>query len=428
MNPRTVVAGGLIAALVIGLFVWTASSPTRPKSQPPQKTGSVLANTEPAQSVRPTEIDPSSVASVFGVVVDTSGEPVDGGLLILHCLPRGADRSAPIPGGVVRLEADGTFVGPSCTGLVCAEFRHPTMIARDPWELHEGANELVATLLDRRDGTVVDAGGQPIAGARITVRPAPGENLPTAVPPFASSVTNSDVDGAFAFARLERPPCDACGEHNGACQPDDLRDLPVYHSLVVSAQAQGFRPGQITVDLDDTDPWTVVLDTPAPPIAGTLADPRGDRYARVNILAVSEQRPTEYHRARVGDDGHFELTELGDGPHELRAVQDGIELLRKPGVVAGETVELVGERPASGVDLELVIVDENGSPLSGVRVTGGPFIGQQSDPQGVLQAGDVLPGHYTFRVRTPALRRQRFEVDVASGRENRHTLELSTRG
>lgn len=426
MNLRTAVTGGLIAACAVGLFLWIASSPTGSREGPqpqPSKPG-VPNGADGTSVVRANQVDPSSANMLAGVVVDTEGEPVDGGLLVLHCLARGANRSTPIPGGVVKLEADGSFEGPTCNGLVCAEFRHPSMIARDPWELRgDGPHELVATLLDRREGQVVDPEQQGIAGARITVRPVPGENLPTAVPPFATSVTTSDVDGAFAFARLERPPCDSCGEANGACQPDDLRDLPVYHALLISAQAPGFRPGQIEVDLEDTDAWKLVLELPAEPITGTVVDSQGRAYPRVNILAASEDRPTEYHRAKVGDDGRFELTELGDGPHEIRAVQDGIELVRQSGVLAGASLELVGEQAATGVDLELLVIDNQGAPIVGAHVTGGPFVGAKTGATGDLRAQAVLPGKYTLTVRT-AQARQRFEVAVELGEINRRTLEL----
>jgi len=379
-----------------------------------------------AKIVRPTQVDPSNTAQVFGVVTDSTGEPLDGGLLILHCLAHGAANSTLIPGGVVQVEADGSFEGPSCSGLVCAEFRHPNRVPLHPWELRgAGPHELATTLLDRSQGRVEGQGGQPIAGARITVRPVPGENLPTAVPPFPSPVTSTDADGEFMFPRLERPPCDACGEANGSCEADEIRDLPVYHSLRISAQAPGYRPAQLDVDLDDTEPWKIVMLPPAPAISGTVTDMQGRPYARVHVLATSQERPSEYHRARVAD-GTFSFDGLGDGPHELRAIQDGVELAQQTGIHGGDAVELIGKSEAVGVALRLEILADDASPVVGAQITGGPFVGAVTDQLGEVRAVGVLPGTYPVTVRVPS-HRERFTVEVTAGSPNRRTIELAAR-
>ncbi|MGB1013841.1 MAG: carboxypeptidase-like regulatory domain-containing protein [Nannocystaceae bacterium] len=425
MNRRVVLAS-LGAAVIVGIFVCFRQPKPRATTHRPGAKTTVKRPLGPATIVRPTEVDPSDNARVFGVVTDGAGEPLDGGLLILHCLARGAAASNLIPGGVVRVEADGSFEGPSCLGLVCAEFRHPSRVPLHPWELRgAGPHELAATLLDRSEGRVEGSDGQPIAGARITVRPVPGENLPTAVPPFPSPVTSSDADGEFMFPRLERPPCDACSEANGSCQADEIRDLPVYHSLRISAQAPGYRPAQLDVDLDDTEPWRLVMLPPAPAISGSVTDMQGRPYARVHVLATSEERPSEYHRARAVA-GKFEFDGLGEGPHELRAIQDGVELAQQTGIHGGDVVELLGSNEALGVELCLEILDSDANPVVGAQITGGPFVGAVTDHLGEVRALSVLPNTYPVTVRVPS-HRERFTVEVTTGSPNRQTFELAAR-
>ena len=142
------------------------------------------------------------------------------------------------------------------------------------------------------------------------------------------------------------------------------------------------------------------------------------------MLARSQARGYEIHQARA-DGGRFTLGELGDGAYDLRAVQDGVELVASPGHMAGEQVSLVGQVPAIGRVVELEVVRSGSDePVSGAVVEGGPFAGVRTDAGGVARASDVLPGSYAVGIRVAGLRSQRRELTVGEEGEGVVTLRV----
>jgi hypothetical protein len=329
--------------------------------------------------------------------------------VILHCLPDGADTSFPIDAGAVEVGPEGEFVGPGCRGTVCAEFRHTHLLPREPWVFEPGQREqtVVARPLERVVGTVVDPEGRPVAGAQVMVRRGADDD-PTALPPFTGRTTVSDAEGVFTFARVERPPCDPCGEASGRCEPGENAAVPTYNALVVVARAAGFRSVEQAVDPGDGE-WEVTLLPPLAPLTGTLVDAEGRPYPRARVLARSRARGYEVHQAPVRA-GEFALPELGDGEYDLRALQDGVELGSARGQ-AGEAVAMIGARAATGPALVVEVV-EDGAPLAGVVVDGGPFAGARTDEDGAVRAEDVAPGRYALVLRPPRAGTLRREVEV----------------
>jgi len=356
--------------------------------------------------------DRSGVGKVRGRIVDTDNLPVSEGRVILHCLPAGAEQSFPIDGGAVEVGAEGEFVGPGCRGLVCAEFRHTHLLPREPWvfEVNQSEQSVVARPLGRVTGTVVDPQGNPVAGARVMVRRGRDDD-PMALPPFTARNTASDAEGVFNFARVERPPCDPCGEASGRCEIGDVTDVPAYNALILVARAPGFRSVEKPVELDDED-WQITLLPPADPLTGTLQDAEGRTYARARILARSQPRAHEVHQAVVTG-GEFVLAELGEGPYDLRALQDGVELASATSIEAGDHVTLVGDRPAGGPALVVEVVrSSDGEVVVGALVDGGPFVGAKTDADGMVRAENVAPGRYALVIRAPGSDTQREEIEV----------------
>lgn len=417
-----------LLALVAALVVWLGAHERGPgpgRRNQARKPGATPAATAvdaeaPALGIaRRTEVDRSGAGVVRGRVVDTDGSPVAEGRVILHCLAHGADSSAPIEGGVVELGPEGEFAGPGCRGSVCVELRHATLLPRDPWVLEPNAPAatLVARPLERVVGSVSDAEGRPVAGAQVLVRRGRDSDEPGALPPFTSRNTVSDGEGFFNFARVERPPCDLCGEASGRCEPGDAREVPTYATLLVIARAPGFRPTEVEVGVDDDEPWQIVLLPPLAPLQGTLTDAEGRAYPRARVLARAQARGHELHQAKASS-GEFSLVELGEGAYDLRAVQDGVELARSGGHVAGETVTLVGQAPAPGRSLVVEVVRRGTDlPVAGAVIDGGPFTGARTDADGTVRAEQVIPGTYTLGIRVRGLGSQRGALTVPGGEE-----------
>lgn len=400
------IAGGVAVVAALAVAWWFEALPVGKARQvgrgkrPVAAGGSGAAGADGVLGVDRRDQDRSGVGTVRGRVVDIDGLPVEEGRVILHCLREGAEQSFAIDRGAVEVGPEGEFAGPGCRGTVCAEFRHPGLLPREPWVFEPNRPEQTVTArpLERIVGTVVDPEGQPVAGAQVMVRRGADDD-PTALPPFTASSTLSDAEGVFTFARVERPPCDPCGEASERCEPGAVDEVPTYNAMLVVARAAGFRTVEQAVELGEAS-WEVTLLPPLAPVTGTLVDEQGRAYPRARVLARSRARSYEVHPAGVVD-GSFRLAELGDGTYDLRAVQDGVELATAQGVRAGEEVELIGTRPAAGPGLVVEVVSAaDGRAVAGATVDGGPFAGARTDEEGAVRAADVAPGSYTLVIRT----------------------------
>jgi hypothetical protein len=405
---------GLLAILLLAWW-WTQAAPSgkagadrRGRRSP----AAAAADGSGSLGVGSRDLDRSGEGKVRGRIVDLDGMPVTEGRVILHCLRPLAEQSFPIDGGAIEVGAEGEFVGPGCRGLVCAEFRHTSLLPREPWVFETNLAEQTVTArpLERITGTVLDPGGQPVAGATLMVRRGRDDD-PMALPPFTTRNTASDADGVFNFARVERPPCDPCGEASGRCEPGDALEVPTYNALVLVARAPGYRSVERPVELGEGD-WSITLLPPLAPVTGTLLDPEGQAYPRARVLARSRLRSYEVHQALVEGDT-FRFTAIGEGGYDLRALQDGAVLATATEVEAGAQLELVGTRPASGPALVVELRrDDDGAAVSGAQVDGGPFSGARTDAEGAVRAEDVAPGSYALVIRAPGAGTQRREIEV----------------
>jgi hypothetical protein len=417
MRMRGWIAGvvPLVAALLLWLW-WSEGSGGKAGNGKRNRRSAVAGGPSGgALGVGSRDEDRSGVGVVKGRIVDLDGMPVSEGRVILHCLRTGGSHSFPIDGGVVEVGEEGQFAGPGCRGVVCAEFRHTHLLAREPWVFEPNRGEQVVTArpLERITGTVVDPEGHPVAGARLMVRRGSDDD-PSALPPFTANSTVSDAEGVFNFARVERPPCDPCGEASGRCEPGDAAEVPAYNALVLVARGAGFRGVELPVELGQED-WQVTLLPPLPALTGTVKDIHGRSYPRARVLARSHVRRYEVHQAVVKD-GAFAFTELGDGGYDLRALQDGATLATANEVEAGSQLALVGDRPAQGPTVVVEVVRrEDGVAVAGAQVDGGPFSGARTDADGTVEAEDVAPGRYPLVIRAPGSGTQRREIEVPEG-------------
>ena len=403
---------GLLAAGLLGAALWLlARGEGGPSEGARGRRGwrgeAAARETRGGLGVAARRVDAAGAPEVFGRVEDVDGLAVDDGRLILHCLGEAG------AGLAVELGPEGEFRGPGCVGVACAELVHSGLVPREPWVLAAGeAATLVARPLGRREGVVVDPEGRPVAGARLMARAAPGEEA-GALPPFTSRSAVSDAEGRFAFFRVERPPCDPCGEVSGRCSEGEAQEVRGAGTIAVTARARGFRETVRTLVIEEgEETWEIRLEAPEAPVRGRLVDPEGAAYPRARILARSSERSAEIHHAAVGEDGSFELAELGEGSYEVRAIQDGVELAREGGVRAGAALALRGEARAAGVAVTIAVTTSDGRAVVGASVEGGPFAGALTDEDGRVAAEQVLPGEYALFIRPPGLRPQRHAVVI----------------
>lgn len=363
------------------------------------------------------EVDPASVEPVRGQIVDEDGMPIDAGRVSLQCLQ--GDEVSRIPRGVVRVGPEGVFEGPGCRGEVCVSLTHPHLVPAEPWVVRPGRDErLQARGLERLFLRVEDPRGVPVEAARVTFVAPRGDGAdPTAVLPLMTTETTSDAEGLVSVAWIERPPCDPCEAVRNDCERPML---PVHDSFDIAVRAAGWGPLTVRVSRDELetsldDPLVLRMPTSADVLSGRLVDGEGRPYPRAFVLLRSEERRSEQHRAEAAA-GDFEFASLGPGTYTIRAIVDGVELVRRGGLVAGDDVELVGSKPADGLDVIVLVTSPDGDPREGVEVRGGPFAGERTDMKGEVRVRDTLAGRYSLRLRSPGQRTQveRIEVPPAS--------------
>lgn len=344
----------------------------------------------------------SASRRVRAQIVDDDGEPLDGGHVSLRCLYD--DEVIAIPGNSWKLDEEGSFDAPGCLGIVCVDLHHPTAIPAEPWTLAPGEPAVLrATTLPRLFGTVVDRRDHPIAAARVTVRgPIDGDDA--AMVPTIGTTTTTDADGVFSFALVQRAPCDPCTEADRGC---DEQPLLLHDRVLVGVSAEHHAPARVEIEIDGgtVQAPPIRMSPPADVLSGTLVDANGDAYPRATVLARASGDPSEQHQVEVAAET-FAFESLGAGPYDLRALQDGVELATKAGVKPGDDVELVGSHVARGPDIEVEIT-EDGLPIAGVSVDGGPFRGAKTDVDGRVRADIAMPGEHTLSLRLPGAKSER---------------------
>lgn len=408
-------------AVVVGALFFLVSPPAERRAETSKAGGPRDAGRRLFGGGGVSEVAASSARDrVGGRVYDEDGIPVDGGVVILSCLDGRGEPGAFIPGGVAKLDEDGSFVSTGCGGTVCAQLQHPTLLQTQPWVLESGeTRELEARPLERLRGQVRNAEREGVASARLVLLPTPEDDDPRAVSPFVSRKASTDADGSFFFAKIERPPCDPCGEVQGRCEPGAPAEIPSYTQMLLTARAPGYAVGEVRIDTEASDNLLVIVPAPGEPLIGSLLG-RDDRpYRRARILATgSGDRRHDKHGAQPDTEGAFSLDELAAGQrYDLRAIQDGVELATATGVAAGESVDMVGEWDAVGVRIDVTIRDRDGLVRADAIVSGGPFEASHADRAGRVTQFGVVPSQYTLAVRAGG-EPERVTITVEPGGED----------
>jgi hypothetical protein len=342
----------------------------------------------------------ASALRVGGSIVDDESGPLTEGRVDLVC----EDGRL---GSRVRVDDEGNFEGPACSGQTCARLVHPVFEQPEAWAFEPGSvRELAVVRAGGFAGTVVSTLGEPIPNANLLLRR--GELRATA---------RSDADGGFALALPRERPCDAC-DRPGVDRCRAAGDRPTTDLANLLVWAPEFAPRELEVALDGQDSLELVLSPPAPAITGRIIGADGMPIGlRIMVLAINLEREAEQHAAEVDADGSFSFADLADAHYRIRAIRDGHELAVLDSAAPGDQVELRIERALHASDLRVEVRDADDRPTSGARVDGGPFRGAKTDEAGQVEAQDVLPGSYTLSVRVPGCPIVRMGIEVPADTE-----------
>ena len=197
-----------------------------------------------------------------------------------------------------------------------ATFRFPTPdqggAVEEEEEEEEQVEEVVAAGVIVR-GRVVDAGGQPVVGATVTVSPGEGDAL---------DPVTTDSDGAFTF-----------------------RDVPSAPGAIVTIAAEGYHEYTEALDLSTGDTVAVRVplerDLPSGQLRGVVQSFRGEPVAATITVSPGN------HGITANEDGSFEL-DLEPGDYEVVIQAEGFTQQTRPVHIEERGVTIVNIDLRSG--------------------------------------------------------------------------------
>ena len=329
-------------------------------------------------------------------IVSAVEGPLSSGRVELRC-PGQPDR---VEG--VSLSAEGRFETGLCAGPTCVRLRHPSYEQSGAWMVEAGqSRELSAELGPRVGGRVRGSSGEEIASASLLLHTPEGRR--------ASGST--DLDGEFLLVLPRLRPCDGCDIERG---PPNCRLEASTESVSLFVLAPDFAPAEFDVELGSDTELELLLPPPAAVIEGRVLGVGGQAFtSRTSVFAVNIEREHERHVVEADTGGHFEFSSLAPARYRLRAVRDGLELASAE-LEPGEKIDLRADRSVAGERLQLRVLDADAQPVADARVDGGPFRAARTDPDGRVEAADVLPDHYELRVRAGECPIERVSVHLAA--------------
>lgn len=297
-------------------------------------------------------------------------------------------RLAPEDGDVITLRTD-------ATGMVRAE-----KLALGAWEIAASASgfepsgaapsELVADQVTTialslepggglLSGTVTDATGGPVAGARVDAAKLDGARIGQPSTAIATTVTGSDGKYQMTVAvgqllvGVSSPDYAPQSRHVDVIATGTIADF----SLVPGGVIEGVVRDQKT----------------KAPVAGARVDARRDGGAGGPLAGGGR------YRAQSGADGRFRLAGLRPGAYGLVA-REGQRVTAEPvlvGIGVAEQVTDVELLLASGLVLSGTVVDPDDKPVPAVSVSlngDGPGMAETSDEKGAFEFVGMPPGRY----------------------------------
>ncbi|MES1245587.1 MAG: carboxypeptidase regulatory-like domain-containing protein [Acidobacteriota bacterium] len=229
------------------------------------------------------------------------------------------------------------------------------------------------------DGVVMEAGGRPVAKARVRALPAPGRS-PMADPPSAE--VSTDAAGRF-----------------------HLPGLAVGLTYTLLVDGGDFAPVRRMADVAERpgEPLRITV-SPGAAAAGRVLDP-GGRPLPGAIVLLQQDRPEDSKpiEALSGPEGRFLLPHLAAGRYDLRVTREGFAPARIAGLeipADSRAVDLGDVRMEGSAAIEGRVLDDRGRPVSGAQV--GLAISQEhqgdrpspveTGPDGAFRLRDLVRG------------------------------------
>ncbi len=346
-------------------------------------------------------------AAVSGRVLDAGGLPVADAVVIYggasdwnirpdlrrDGVRTGADggfRFAALPAGSFRFVARHPAHAPGTSAIVMLD----GAAAKDGVEIRMAAGATVS-------GKVVDAGGTPVASARVRVGVATRGMLGGE----PRQVFSAD-DGSFTVAGLPRKPLEAVA----------LAEAGSSATVAVDASAGDVAGVVLTVDITGT-------------IAGIVVDKRGEPLEGVQVGAIPDFRrggfdPQAFRLRGFPQEltdagGRFELVGLAPGAYQVRATRSAAARGRM--MWGGD-----GERAETGTRDLRIVLPADGGVKGKVAFADGtvptPFtvgVGGSQEPvatrDGSFELGDLPPRRYQLVIRGPEIDQKTVAVEVEEG-------------
>ncbi|MEZ4365786.1 MAG: carboxypeptidase-like regulatory domain-containing protein [Kofleriaceae bacterium] len=349
-------------------------------------------------------------APVSGRVVTDTGQPVAGATVSYGGVSEWRTQADPRRDGAIT-DARGDFrfeaLGAGSMRFVARDATHApgtseivTLDGRTP---RDGVIVTMAAGARVR-GTVVDASGAPVAGARVRLgvatRSIVGE---------APRQAYSDAQGRFELAGLPRKPLRAVAMHEAGASA----------TVDVDAQAGDVDDVVLTIDVTGTIAG-IVVDPAGEPLEGVQVS-AGPAFGRGAMPDMSQWRLRGFPEALTDGGGRFTLTGLAPGTYQVRAARSRIGR-RGPRGGPGDGVEAsAGDR-----DVRLVLAPE-GSVTGKVAFADGRVpdlmtvsVGFTSEavasPDGRFTLDGLAPGELEVTVRGPSFERRSVTATVVSAK------------
>jgi protocatechuate 3,4-dioxygenase beta subunit len=243
-------------------------------------------------------------------------------------------------------------------------------------------------------GIVLDAGGVPIEGARVSTS-SPAASAPSPRPGVTRSVPVGAGDRFF-------PGRNAVTDAKGAFRVEGLA-AGAYN---VTANAQGLAPRTVEGVAAGTESVEIRL-LPAVRISGKVVDAEGNAIRNARVLASNEGGEASSGFARTSADGTFVLEGLLAGTYRINAQSfDGKLARAELKGVAGGATDLLITLPKA-LEIRGKVVGPDGGVPKGMGfilasdASGGSSAPARWDAEGAFTLGGLAEGTWTLTARIP---------------------------